>query len=189
LENLLVKKAMQKTSLEQSGVLQLLNFAIDYALLETSLTEKPIVSAGKLPYLLLEDVLEGQSLEGCKEVWTLMEARTAHLTTNQLFQRGKLILLRLCNSLLRRLSKTSENQFCGRVLLYLAAAYPLSERSAINVTGKANTGNVTFFEEEEEFRKAMASLQDDEEDASTAGVEETKKRIKGHKWRGWNGYE
>jgi len=159
LTDLLSVKAAEKKSLEEAGVLRFLNFTIDYSLLETQQKEKPVLISGKLPYLVLEDVLDGSPLASCKEVWALMESRTMDLTTAQLFQRGKLILLRICNSLLRRLSKTSETEFCGRVLLYLAAAYPLSERSAVNVTGKANTANITTFEEEEEFKQAMVAAQ------------------------------
>lgn len=42
-------------------------------------------------------------------------------------------------------------QFCGRVLMFLAAIYPLSEKSALNLSGKVNTNNVTYFESEEVF--------------------------------------
>lgn len=136
-----------------------MNFSIDYALAETGLKEKACALAGKLPYLAAEDVLAACPVTQGRQVWALLEARTAGLTDPRLFARGKLVLLRICNGLLRRLSKAraGEAELGGRVLLYLAAAYPLSERSAVNVTGKANTGNVTTFEEEEEFNKAMAA--------------------------------
>lgn len=29
-------------------------------------------------------------------------------------------------------------QFCGRVLMFLASVYPLSEKSAVNLTGKVS---------------------------------------------------
>jgi hypothetical protein len=57
-----------------------------------------------------------------------------------LFVKGKLVLLRVCNGLLRRLSKTLDTEWCGRVLMFLTAAYPLSERSAVNVKGEVSLG-------------------------------------------------
>ena len=64
-----------------------------------------------------------------------------------MFAKSKLILLRMCNEVLRRLSKASNTEFCGRVLVFLARAFPLSERSAVNVKSLYNTGNSTEFEE------------------------------------------
>lgn len=40
-----------------------------------------------------------------------------------------LALLRLSNELLRRLSKTTHTAFGGRIRMFLANAFPLSERS------------------------------------------------------------
>ena len=75
--------------------------------------------------------------------------------------RGKaLVLLRLCNELLRRLSKTKDTSFCGRILQFLANIYPMSERSGIlnlisttflmiegvNLKGEFNFENVTRYE-------------------------------------------
>ena len=53
--------------------------------------------------------------------------------------KGKgLYTLRLCNSLLRRISKTSEPQFCGKILVFLSSTFPLTERSAVNLRGHVN---------------------------------------------------
>jgi THO complex subunit 1 len=49
--------------------------------------------------------------------------------------RAKLTLLRMCNELLRRLSKSKNTNFCGRVLLMMAYALPISERSGVNLKG------------------------------------------------------
>lgn len=48
--------------------------------------------------------------------------------------RGKaLVLLRLCNEMLRRLSKETNTVFCGRILMFLANSFPLGERSGIEL--------------------------------------------------------
>ncbi len=38
--------------------------------------------------------------------------------------------------------------------MFLAAIYPLSERSAVNLMGKVNTGNITGFEEQSVFESS-----------------------------------
>lgn len=44
--------------------------------------------------------------------------------------RGKgLVMLRMCNEMLRRLSKEKDTVFCGRILMFLANSFPLHERS------------------------------------------------------------
>lgn len=69
----------------------------------------------------------------------------------------------MCNEVLRRLSKASNTEFCGRVLIFLASAFPLSERSAVNVKSQYNTGNTTeFIEMEEEEEKESGSAENNE---------------------------
>jgi len=53
-------------------------------------------------------------------------------------QKGKaLIVLRTLNDLLRRLSKMGLNTiFCGRILTFLSAVFPLGERSGVNLRGE-----------------------------------------------------
>lgn len=51
-----------------------------------------------------------------------------------------LILLRMLNDLLRRLSKTGKNtMFCGRILNFLSGVFPLGERSGVNLRGDYGT--------------------------------------------------
>jgi THO complex subunit 1 transcription elongation factor len=52
-------------------------------------------------------------------------------------QKGKaLVLLRTLNELLRRLSKTGQTTFCGRILTFLSGAYSLGDRSGVNLRGE-----------------------------------------------------
>lgn len=50
--------------------------------------------------------------------------------------KASLCLLKLCNALLRRLSKTHNSVFCGKILVFLSFTFALSERSAVNLMGK-----------------------------------------------------
>lgn len=64
--------------------------------------------------------------------------------------KGKgLVLLRMCNELLRRLSKEINTVFCGRILMFLANSFPVGERSGVNLRGDFNT-NVIHFDTDEE---------------------------------------
>ena len=64
--------------------------------------------------------------------------------------KGKgLTLLRLCNELLRRLSKAKNTVFCGRILMLLSSVFPLTERSGVNLRGEINTENITHIESSE----------------------------------------
>lgn len=67
-------------------------------------------------------------------------------------------MLKTCNSLLRKLSKSCDTEFCGRILLFLATIYPISERSALNVMGKVNVGNMTYFEDRETFLQNVGNI-------------------------------
>eukprot|EP00195_Chlamydomonas_chlamydogama_P013543 CAMPEP_0202891396 /NCGR_PEP_ID=MMETSP1392-20130828/1468_1 /ASSEMBLY_ACC=CAM_ASM_000868 /TAXON_ID=225041 /ORGANISM="Chlamydomonas chlamydogama, Strain SAG 11-48b" /LENGTH=345 /DNA_ID=CAMNT_0049575133 /DNA_START=106 /DNA_END=1140 /DNA_ORIENTATION=+ len=51
-----------------------------------------------------------------------------------------LAILRACNNVLRRLSKATDVQLCGRVLVFMARLYPLSDRSGLNLQWAVNTG-------------------------------------------------
>ena len=47
--------------------------------------------------------------------------------------------------LLRRLSRTQNTVFCGRILLFLAKFFPFSERSGLNIISEFNLDNTTVF--------------------------------------------
>ena len=47
--------------------------------------------------------------------------------------------------LLRRLSRSQNTVFCGRILLFLAKFFPFSERSGLNVVSEFNLDNLTTF--------------------------------------------
>lgn len=49
------------------------------------------------------------------------------------------------SDLLRRLSRSQNTVFCGRILLFLARFFPFSERSGLNLVSEFNLENVTTF--------------------------------------------
>ncbi|GMH30510.1 hypothetical protein Nepgr_032353 [Nepenthes gracilis] len=109
------------------------------------LCEKEHVEGGMI-FQLLEDLTEMSTMRNCKDVFGYIEGKQDILGKQELFARGKLVMLRTCNQLLRRLSKANDVVFCGRIIMFLAHFFPLSERSAVNIKGVFNTSNETKYE-------------------------------------------
>ncbi|KAJ0969005.1 hypothetical protein J5N97_021882 [Dioscorea zingiberensis] len=103
---------------------------------------------GGMVFQLLEDLTEMSTVKDCKEVFAYIERKQDILGKQELFGRGKLVMLRTCNQLLRRLSKANDVVFCGRILMFLAHFFPLTERSAVNMKGVFNTSNQTKYEKD-----------------------------------------
>ncbi len=89
------------------------------------------------PFNVLEDLLETQTIDSCSHIFSWIEQRSSRLMKGMVPQKGKaLVLLRTLNDLLRRLSKTGNTTiFCGRILTFLSAVFPLGERSGVNLRG------------------------------------------------------
>jgi len=124
----------------------LVNFALSCGL-SPQVSQKLGANSKRIPFLLLEDILEAQTVLNAEAVWgSVIESRemTERLTHPDLFSRGSNILLRMCNSLLRRISRSCHTELCGRVLMFLAAIFPISERSAVNLTGKIRPTETSF---------------------------------------------
>lgn len=112
---------------------------------------------------------------------------------------SKLLLLRLSNSLLRRLSPVHDTgakrrvlaanccfpllrspmpaltprmpELCGRILMLLASVFPLSERSGVNPTGTFNADNTTTAEDEATAVAVLAGDADAALPASGPGMD------------------
>ncbi|KAI8371467.1 THO complex subunit 1 transcription elongation factor-domain-containing protein [Radiomyces spectabilis] len=103
-----------------------------------------------VPLTLIEELLDIHTISGCEHLFSYVEKRKNQLTVNMVPGRGKgLILLRMCNEMLRRLSKEKNTVFCGRILMFLANSFPLGERSGVNLRGDFNTEVVRFDSDEE----------------------------------------
>ncbi|KAF9486342.1 UDP-glucose 4-epimerase [Pholiota conissans] len=90
------------------------------------------------PFIVLQDLLETQTIASCSYIFSWIESRAERLTEGMVPQKGKaLILLRTLNDLLRRLSKMGTTTiFCGRILTFLSGVFPLGERSGVNLRGE-----------------------------------------------------
>ncbi|CAM9541838.1 unnamed protein product, partial [Ectocarpus sp. 13 AM-2016] len=122
-----------------------------------------------LPLLLLEDFMESQARRPCKEFWsTWVEPNSERLSRLVPVNNGRYPLIRLCNKLAQRMSKTHDSSLCGQMHMFLGKALDFFERSAVNVSGSINLDNVTRFEDEEQFQRAMMGF--DGEDGGSSGT-------------------
>ncbi|KAL8268392.1 hypothetical protein R6Q59_002190 [Mikania micrantha] len=70
---------------------------------------------GEMIFQLLEDLTEMSTMKNCEDVFGYIESKQHILGKPELFARGKLVMLRTCNQLLRRLSNG---------ILFKCAKYP-----------------------------------------------------------------
>ena len=100
-----------------------------------------------LSFWLIEDLLDSQTVSGCREVFKYLESRRERMTKVN-FRSKHLTILRCCNELLRRLSRAEDTVFCGRVFIYLFQSFPLSDKSSVNLRGDFHVENVTTYDED-----------------------------------------
>ncbi|CAC5356367.1 THOC1 [Mytilus coruscus] len=97
------------------------------------------------PLVILSDIFDVITIEQCQEVFNLVEQKLSVWKSKLFYDTGKNYLLRMCNDILRRLSKSQNTVFCGRIQLFLSRLFPLSEKSALNLMSNFNLENVTTF--------------------------------------------
>ncbi|BGP27097.1 THO complex subunit 1 [Rhodotorula toruloides] len=115
-----------------------------------------------LPLSVLAALLEVRPISACEPIVAYIESRVGPLTKAMEYQRGRgPILLRLLNDLLRRLPRSQSQSviLSGRILMLLSSAYPLGEKSGVNLRGNFNIGKGTVFEHEAE--KEMEGAKED----------------------------
>ena len=109
------------------------------------------ISLYTVPFILLGDVFDCLTLDICESVFFFVEAQVSTWVRPDFYSAGKILLLRMCNDLLRRLSSAQNTVFCGRIQLFLAQLFPLSEKSALNLMSHFNLENVTSFSSRQEL--------------------------------------
>ncbi|KAH8732528.1 nuclear matrix protein [Phaeosphaeriaceae sp. PMI808] len=125
--------------------------------------------------LLIEELLDSQSIEGCRTVFNFLESRReAIIAINS--KNKDLVILRLCNELLRRLSRAEDPVFCGRVYIFMFQSFPLGDKSSVNLRGNFHVENVTTFEDflKESSTEDEVTMQLDDSENDPTGKEEAK---------------
>uniref|UniRef100_A0A3Q1HHN6 Death domain-containing protein n=1 Tax=Anabas testudineus TaxID=64144 RepID=A0A3Q1HHN6_ANATE len=109
------------------------------------------ICSATTPFLLLGDVLDCLPLDQCDKIFSFVEENVS--TWKSYLSNTIQIILPsylMCNDLLRRLSKSQNTVFCGRIQLFLARLFPLSEKSGLNLQSQFNLDNVTVFNKNEQ---------------------------------------
>jgi len=127
------------------------------------------------PIQVLGDVFEILPIAKCEIFFKIVEKEVATWRSSTFYTSIKNQLLRICNDLLRRLSRTQNTVFCGRILRFLASFFPFSERSGLNVISEFNLDNTTVFTKEKEnsSEKNVDEKKDESEAEVTAPVVDT----------------
>lgn len=107
------------------------------------------LATASMPVMLLSDIFAAMTLDRCELLFTFVENNVAVWKEDIFFSSCKNNLLRMCNDLLRRLSRSQRTVFCGRILLFLAKFFPFSERSGLNIVSEFNLENRTEFGNDE----------------------------------------
>lgn len=110
----------------------------------TILSDIPLCEPG-LVFWLVEELLDSQTIDGCRIVFDYLDSRREQLIAKH-FKQKQLIILRACNELLRRLSRAEDTVFCGRVFIFMFQSFPLGDRSSVNLRGEYHVENVTVYE-------------------------------------------
>ncbi|CAF3419930.1 unnamed protein product [Rotaria sp. Silwood1] len=101
------------------------------------------LAAATMPVYLFNDLFTYTTIGISEHIFVVMEEKASIWRSPIFFQSVKNVLLRMCNDLLKRLSKTQKTVFSGRILTFLAQLFPLNEKSGLNQIGHFNTENVT----------------------------------------------
>ncbi|KAF5632958.1 nuclear matrix p84 [Fusarium sp. NRRL 52700] len=137
-----------------------------------------------LLFWLAEELLDSQTIAGCRKIFDFLESRRERITANH-FKQKQLIILRTCNELLRRLSRAEDTAFCGRVFIFMFQSFPLGDKSSVNLRGEYHVENATTYEAtraEDESKMAVdeseEQLKEQAESKSTSKSTEVKKADK-----------
>jgi len=121
-------------------IISLVRFAISCA--------KMSICTSSTPVLILSDAFEMPTIDRCRDLFNFVEESVPIWVSDFFFASCKNHLLRMCNDIIRRLSKLQNTIFSGRIQLFLARLFPLEEKSALNLMSHFNTENVTTFKKD-----------------------------------------
>ncbi|ROW12233.1 hypothetical protein VMCG_00364 [Cytospora schulzeri] len=96
---------------------------------------------------LIEELLDSQTIPGCRKIFDYLESRRKRIISRN-FSDKKLVILRSCNELLRRLSRAEDTAFSGRVFIFLFQSFPLGDKSSVNLRGEYHTQNATNYDQD-----------------------------------------
>ncbi|KAL9693567.1 hypothetical protein quinque_012852 [Culex quinquefasciatus] len=137
------------------------------------------MTAPTIPVVLLGDIFDAVTLDKCEAIFTYVENNVTTWKEDFFFTACKHNLLRMCNDLLRRLSRSQNTVFCGRILLFLAKFFPFSERSGLNIISEFNLENITEYGVEgSEMGDQLSEGQEDGDGVQASGGTQQQPQLK-----------
>ncbi|KAJ1796537.1 hypothetical protein LPJ59_003691 [Coemansia sp. RSA 2399] len=98
---------------------------------------------GSLAFDILEETMDMVSILVAQEIFGHLERRAPLLRRNIKATSGKgIVLLKMCNNLLRRIPHSTMSQFAGRVQIFVANSFTLSERAGVNFRGDFDQSSI-----------------------------------------------
>ncbi|XP_035780667.1 THO complex subunit 1-like [Anopheles albimanus] len=145
-----VRASDKKTALHQAFRDMLLTLTEDTPAIEAFINFavascRKDMTMATMPVVLLGDCFDAVTLDRAEQIFTYVENNVTTWKEEFFFTACKHNLLRMCNDLLRRLSRSQNTVFCGRILLFLAKFFPFSERSGLNIISEFNLENITEY--------------------------------------------
>uniref|UniRef100_A0A915PS65 Death domain-containing protein n=1 Tax=Setaria digitata TaxID=48799 RepID=A0A915PS65_9BILA len=110
---------------------------------------------------VMQDVFDVSPVKRCEELFVIVEDSLPRWKMSTFYEPCKNMILRMCNDLLKRLSRTVDTSFCGRILVLLAHALPLCEKSGLNLVSHFNLGNITKYDTTDSYLAVDVNLTED----------------------------
>ncbi|XP_043521441.1 THO complex subunit 1-like isoform X2 [Frieseomelitta varia] len=130
------------------------------------------LATANMPVMLLGDIFDSMTLDRCEQLFTFIENNVVVWKEDLFFSACKNNLLRMCNDLLRRLSRSQQTVFCGRILLFLAKCFPFSEISGLNIVSEFNLENhIEFGSEKSEGEDLEQIIKDDDKSEAKVPID------------------
>jgi len=115
------------------------------------------ISTSNCPFFMMSDIFDASTLKDCEPFFKFVEDNVDTWKRDIFFDKGKNLLLRMSNDLLRRLSRSQNTIFCGRIQLFLASLFPLNDKSGLNLMSVFNLDNKTIYKVKSDSPKPSAS--------------------------------
>ncbi|KAL3994952.1 THO complex subunit 1 transcription elongation factor family protein [Acanthocheilonema viteae] len=110
---------------------------------------------------VVQDVFDVSPVKRCEELFGVVEDNLPQWKMGIFYEPCKNMILRMCNDLLKRLSRTVDTSFCGRILVLLAHALPLCEKSGLNLVSHFNLDNITKYDLADSCLAVNSNLMED----------------------------
>ncbi len=109
------------------------------------------------PIFLINDILNNLTIDDCSDIFSYLEDSSNTWKSELFYSSVRNYLLRMCNDLLKRLSKSQNTVFSGRIHLFLAKLFPLNEKSGLNLMSHFSENMTRYTTTAEIFEQALVS--------------------------------